>query len=396
MRNLKNGLIIVFLALVLVFTAIMVFPVDTFIAKQASHMKGYEIKTDFESNDFGVYYDRLGENEKLAYAIIYAEIRDFPETILVPDLTDAELESVFRALSYDNPEFFFLGNKCSFTSIGSFNYFMPQYIMDRESYLEKLEQVEKKATEILLGIKSDATDYEKELYLHDYITRNCDYASGGSQMIYTIYGLLVDGKANCEGYSRAMQYLLGKVGIENYLVTGMALNAQGEKEGHMWNIVEIDGEQFNLDATWDDYSIAGALMSVDNAPSHSYFNNTSEEMSATHDIDDDTMWEQCTSDENDYFENEGLRFDECNSAMESAVRRAIADSLMMGDCSLEVAFSNEEAYKQAGEYFIEENRLYTILRAVNEVVPSAYRVDSTQVQYSNDDEKLVLRLFFIK
>ena len=38
---------------------------------------------------------------------------------------------------------------------------------------------------------------------------------------------------------------------------------------------------------------------------------------------------------------------------------------MMGDCSLEVAFSNEEAYKQAGEYFIEENRLYTILRAVS-------------------------------
>ncbi len=396
MRTFKNGIIIVFLALVLVFTAMMVLPVDTFIAKQASQMKGYEIKTDSEADDFGVYYDALGENSKLAYSLIYAEIRDFPETILVPDLTDVELEAVFKALSYDNPELFFLGNKCSFTSIGSFNYFMPQYIMDKESYLAKLELVEKKATEILSGIENDATDYDKELYIHDYITRNCEYASGGSQMIYTIYGLLVDGKANCEGYSRAMQYLLGKVDVENYLVTGMALNAQGEKEGHMWNIVKIDDQYFNLDATWNDYSISGTLMSVDNAPSHSYFNNTSKEMSATHEIDDETMWEHCTSDDNNYFENEGLLFDECNVAMESAVRRAIADSLMMGDCSLEVAFSNKEAYKAADEYFIEENRLYTILRAVNEVVPSAHRVDSTQVQYSNDDNKFILRLFFIK
>ena len=215
-------------------------------------------------------------------------------------------------------------------------------------------------------------------------------------MIYTIYGLLQDGKANCEGYSRSMQYLLDMVDVENYLVTGRALNAKGEKEGHMWNVVEIDGEYFNLDATWNDYSINGVVSSLDNAPSHAYFNNTSKEMSVTHEIDDASMWEQCTSNENDYFEREGLLFDKCDYAMESAVRRAIADALMMGDCSLELAFTNEEAYKDSAEYFIEDNKLYTILRAVNAVVPSGQRVDSTQVQYSNDDDKLVIRLFFVR
>lgn len=396
MRTVKNGILIVFLCLVLMFTALMVLPVDTFIAKQASSIKGYEIKSVFEDEDSRFYYDRLSENEKLAYSLICAEICDFPDTILVPALTDDELQDVFKAISYDNPEFFFLGNKCSFTSIGSFNYFMPQYVMDKEEYSKRLRLVEEKASEILSGIDDTDTDYDKELYIHDYITRHCEYSDGGSNMIYTIYGLLVDGKANCEGYSRTMQYLLNKVDVDNYLVTGVALNAQGEQEGHMWNIVEIGGEHFNLDATWDDYSILGALISADNAPSHAYFNNTSEEMSLTHVIDDATLWKECDSDENDYFENEGLRFDECNSSMESVVRRAIADSLMMGDSSLEVAFSNEQAYLSSGEYFIDGNRLYTILRAVNEVVPGACKVDAKKVQYTNDDDKLILRFFFVK
>lgn len=396
MRTVKNGILIVFLCLILIFTALMVLPVDTFIAKQASSIKGYEIKSVFEDEDSRFYYDRLSENEKLAYSLICAEICDFPDTILVPALTDGELQNVFKAISYDNPEFFFLGNKCSFTSIGSFNYFMPQYVMDKEEYSRRLRLVEEKSSEILSGIDDADTDYDKELYIHDYITRHCEYSDGGSNMIYTIYGLLVDGKANCEGYSRTMQYLLNKVDVDNYLVTGVALNAQGEQEGHMWNIVEIGGEYFNLDATWDDYSILGALISADNAPSHAYFNNTSKEMSLTHVIDDATLWKECDSDENDYFENEGLRFDECNSSMESVVRRAIADSLMMGDSSLEVAFSNEQAYLNSGEYFIDGNRLYTILRAVNEVVPGACKVDAKKVQYTNDDDKLILRFFFVK
>lgn len=396
MRTVKNGILIVFLCLILIFTALMVLPVDTFIAKQASSIKGYEIKSVFEDEESRFYYDRLNENEKLAYSLICAEICDFPDTILVPNLTDAELQDVFKAISYDNPEFFFLGNKCSFTSIGSFNYFMPQYIMNKEEYSKRLRLVEEKASEILSGIDDADTDYDKELYIHDYIARHCEYSDGGSNMIYTIYGLLIDGKANCEGYSRTMQYLLNKVDVENYLVTGVALNARGEQEGHMWNIVEIGGEHFNLDATWDDYSILGALISADNAPSHAYFNNTSEEMSLTHVIDDATLWKDCNSDKNDYFENEGLRFDECNLSMESVVRRAIADSLMMGDSSLEIAFSNEQAYLNSGEYFVDGNRLYTILRAVNEVVPGACKVDAKKVQYTNDDDKFILRFFFVK
>lgn len=394
MRTLKNGLIVVFLALVMVFTAVMILPMDTFVAKKAAALKGYEVSYSNESRGF--YFDSLSENEKLAYTIICTEIVDFPDTIIVPGLTDAELEAVFKAISYDNPEFFFLGNKCNFTSIGSLNYFVPQYVMDRETYLEKLALVEEKVDIILSGISETDTDYDKELYIHDYITRNCVYSSSGSSMIYTIYGLLVDGKANCEGYSRTIQYLLGKVDVENYIVTGMAVNAQGEKEGHMWNVVKIDGEYFNLDATWDDYSIVGVAAVNDNSPSHAYFNNTSEEMSATHEIDDEAMWLQCTSDENDYFENEGLLFDDCNSEMEAAVRRAIAEALMMNNNSLEIAFSNEDAYGEVEEYLIEENRLYTILRAANEVVPTSCKVDATQVQYAGDDDKLVFRLFFVK
>jgi transglutaminase/protease-like cytokinesis protein 3 len=44
---------------------------------------------------------------------------------------------------------------------------------------------------------------------------------------------------------------LKEVGIENTVVTGTAINEQGEEEFHAWNKVKLNDEYYNLDATWD-------------------------------------------------------------------------------------------------------------------------------------------------
>ena len=62
-----------------------------------------------------------------------------------------------------------------------------------------------------------------------------------------IYGVFVDKKAICGGYSKAFSYLCDKVGIETITVTGDA-----DGEAHMWNMVKLDGEWYNVDCTWDD------------------------------------------------------------------------------------------------------------------------------------------------
>ena len=67
--------------------------------------------------------------------------------------------------------------------------------------------------------------------------------------------MFLDGKAVCEGYARAMQYLLQKCGIECAETVGYIRKESGEKgEPHAWNILKIDGDYYHLDTTWDDSS----------------------------------------------------------------------------------------------------------------------------------------------
>jgi transglutaminase/protease-like cytokinesis protein 3 len=45
--------------------------------------------------------------------------------------------------------------------------------------------------------------------------------------------------------------LLKELGVECRIVTGTGTNNQGEDEYHAWNEVLVDGEYYNIDATWD-------------------------------------------------------------------------------------------------------------------------------------------------
>ena len=75
----------------------------------------------------------------------------------------------------------------------------------------------------------------------------------------TAYDALVGGEAVCEGYARATQLLLNKLGVENFLVIGDAKNDDGKIEPHMWNIVEQDGRYYIADITNSDTVIITIL-----------------------------------------------------------------------------------------------------------------------------------------
>ncbi|WP_061310828.1 immunoglobulin-like domain-containing protein [Clostridium botulinum] len=107
-------------------------------------------------------------------------------------------------------------------------------------------------------IKPDMTDFEKELALHDYIVRTADYNTvnykNGINALedHTAYGVLVDHIGVCESYAKAMSLLLEEVGIECKYVTGVSVHDGKAGGGHAWNMVKLDNEWYNLDATWDD------------------------------------------------------------------------------------------------------------------------------------------------
>lgn len=88
--------------------------------------------------------------------------------------------------------------------------------------------------------------FDRVLVLHDSIIDMTDYKSKGNSYISEADGPLLNGVALCEGYSKAFMYLCQSIGIECICVAGYA------GENHMWNMLKLDGEWYNMDVTWDD------------------------------------------------------------------------------------------------------------------------------------------------
>jgi len=99
----------------------------------------------------------------------------------------------------------------------------------------------------ILPQMNQGSDYDKVKKVHDYLCNHITYTLNDRPEIYTAYGALVEGKAVCEGYAIAFQRLMEAMGIPCYIASGVV---QGED--HAWNLVQLNGQWYHLDATWDD------------------------------------------------------------------------------------------------------------------------------------------------
>jgi transglutaminase-like putative cysteine protease len=124
--------------------------------------------------------------------------------------------------------------------------------------LQQETQVTERVASILkeMDFGAGTSDYEKIKGIYDYVCNHVSYDhvhahNSNYHGDSTAYAALIKGSASCQGYAVAMYRLLKEVGIENTVVTGTAINEQGEEEFHAWNKVKLNDEYYNLDATWD-------------------------------------------------------------------------------------------------------------------------------------------------
>lgn len=135
-----------------------------------------------------------------------------------------------------------------------------------------------KYLEILGEVTSSSnSDYENELAIHDYLVENITYVDHGDNS-FNAYQALINGEAVCSGYTECFKTLLDMLGINNYTISGVA----GD-QAHIWNVVELDGEWYQVDVTWDD-----PVNSNSDYIQHYYFNITAEDMAIDHTWDTDT------------------------------------------------------------------------------------------------------------
>ena len=116
------------------------------------------------------------------------------------------------------------------------------------------KEVDAKVDEVIRSLElDDKSDYEKLVAIHDWLCDNVEYDSdGGSDIRRTAYDAIVNGKAVCQGYSNALYRLLLEAGIDNRIIFGKGVEDNGITMAHTWNIVDLYGKYYYVDATWDD------------------------------------------------------------------------------------------------------------------------------------------------
>lgn len=126
-------------------------------------------------------------------------------------------------------------------------------------------------------ITRDMSDYERELAIHDYIVDSTSYDLNENNEIYKMYGVFIDKKAVCQGYAEAFFYLSTLAGLDAQMVVGDGIS-DGTSIPHAWNTVEIEGEWYQVDSTWDDPVSKDGM----NNKTYKYFNITNTEMEIDH------------------------------------------------------------------------------------------------------------------
>ena len=112
---------------------------------------------------------------------------------------------------------------------------------------EEAMQVKRRVDDIVQVMPDTLDPLEKVKYINDFVVLNTAYNLESVASPYTPYSILMNQEGVCEGYALTTLLLLEAAGVNARYISGEA------GEGlHAWNLVQVDGEWYHLDTTWND------------------------------------------------------------------------------------------------------------------------------------------------
>lgn len=259
-------------------------------------------------------YHNLNESEQGLYLEILDALTAMSVEKRISTLDSKQLDRIFECVLNDHPELFYVeGFKYTehffgdtLTGIS----FEGTYSMTKEEAEFALVQIEQSLSECMREVPLNEDEYSTVKYLYEYLIDNTEYDKDADNN-QNIRSVFLGRRSVCQGYAKAMQYMLQKVGIESFLVTGYT-----GAERHAWNLVRVNGKYYYLDPTWGDasYSYSGSE-SMENEVflppiNYDYFLVTTSEIAKTHSFEDLVALPACESTEDNYYVREGLYFEQ--------------------------------------------------------------------------------------
>ncbi len=169
--------------------------------------------------------------------------------------------------------------------------------------------------------------------IHDWLCENNSYVNDEeTDEDDTAIGAILNGEANCDGYTDAF-YLIGTLaGLEVRYQHGDSYNKGmfdfGSPVTHIWNLLRIDGEWRMVDVTWDD---------DEDGPCYIWFNVGMDMASRLHFWNED-MTVSLAADTNRRYFGEG----EYEVSTEDELHAAFADAASHGWENLSILFADPD------------------------------------------------------
>ncbi len=319
-----------------------------------------------EAQDYG--FRSLTKSEQIWYRDIeqilgsFSESGDLSREGLEAGLDESGIDKIFQCVLLDHPELFYVeGYAYTKYTMGhelTAIKFSGTYSMDRATAETRKAEIETAAAKILAGVVPDSSQYEKVKYVYDTIISNTEYKLDAKDN-QNIYSVFIHHLSVCQGYSKATQYLLNKLGIECTLVLGTV--EQGE--GHAWNLVKVDGSYYYVDTTWGDASYRMDNRTVEETGfatiNYDYLNVTTRELLKTHSIGGTISMPECVSTEANYYVMEGL--------LVNSYDRLQLDALFKGRWregydSVTIKCASQECYDDVKEALIDKKEIFYYLQ----------------------------------
>lgn len=313
------------------------------------------------------------------------------EAALKAGCDEEDIDRIFQCVLSDHPELFYVEGY-SYTKYTRGDeitavMFSGTYGVDRETAEDRREEIEAAAAEILSGIEGETDQYRKVKYVYDTIISRTDYDldAPDNQNVYSVF---VGSRSVCQGYAKAVQYLLNRLGVECTLVLGTVETEAGQglpagQEGHAWNLVRVDGAYYYVDATWGDASYSrqdGSQLESMDMPeiNYDYLNVTTAELFKSHRLGGSVPMPQCIAREANYYSREGALFTSYDKdQMQELFDRARAE----GRDDITVKCTDWECYEEVLEELVEKHGIFRFLGETEGSVAYARNDDQMSVTF---------------
>ena len=322
-------------------------------------------------------------------------------------LSEFDIREVVNAFINDYPEYFWIENLFGY-AYSDEDTIVEFYSVLSASECDKYIKRFNACLEQMLGaIQDGQNEYQREKQVHDLLLEHCAYKTGVTTtadgwQYFTAYGAIVDGEAVCEGYAKSMQILLSRAGIPCLMIRGDA-----EGVAHMWNTVELGGEWYHVDPTWDDNDAEGHI-------SYEYFNLTTEAITRNHAICDNIAnvieteesesidplvrynfyVPMCNQKAMNYYYVEGTLIQQCDAQADELLTQVIYDRAMANETYIPLRFGTQMPFTSyVNKLFHESPYLFYIcLENANARLDEAHKIDMASLSVLKNESDLTLRV----